>query len=239
MCVYHLKVPLQYLIHYLHSHEVCSVCVVDQHVGEIKVIQPETDCHWPCHPTFSGVCWYGPRGESSELDTLSIATVSGAGHRVSFLVSRESRDPCPQSRGHKTSVPPLGRTSLIIRLVWTMSPEPTSLKPLMIYYNRIKKDTSQGKKNVTDEHKSQWKTKINTQYYSFSLLQRIKRKLVGEEGRCRCYERQRTKSWGNWILSHTRWNCHTHLDSSVSRTNRCTYVHAWARRGGTGRVWPQ
>ena len=27
----------------------------------------------------------------------------------------------------------------------------------------------------------------------FSLLQRIKRKLVGEEGRCRCYERQRVQ----------------------------------------------
>ena len=44
--------------------------------------------------------------------------------------------------------------------------------------------------------------------YIFRLLQRIKRKLVGEEGRCRCYERQRAKSWGNWSLSHTRWSCH-------------------------------
>ncbi len=70
----------------------------------------------------------------------------------------------------------------------------------------------------------------------------------GEEGRCRCYERRRGKSWGIWILSQTRWNgtmihcCHTHLNTSVSRTwsdyvslgcdNRCTSVHAWARRGG-------
>ena len=30
--------------------------------------------------------------------------------------------------------------------------------------------------------------------FLFSLLQRIKRKLVGEEGRCRCYERQRVKA---------------------------------------------
>ena len=52
----------------------------------------------------------------------------------------------------------------------------------------------------------------------FGLLQRIKRKLIGEEGRCRCYERQRAKTWGNWSLSHTRWSCHTHLDTSVSRT---------------------
>ena len=46
--------------------------------------------------------------------------------------------------------------------------------------------------------------------------------------------------------SHTLGCCHTHLDTSVSRTwsdypslgydNRCTCVHAWSRRGGTGRV---
>ena len=41
-----------------------------------------------------------------------------------------------------------------------------------------------------------------------------------EEGRCRCYERQRAKAWGNWSLSHTRWNCHTHLDSSKRSTNK-------------------
>jgi hypothetical protein len=34
----------------------------------------------------------------------------------------------------------------------------------------------------------------------FSSLQRIKRNLVGEEGRCRCYERQRVKVWGNSCL---------------------------------------
>ncbi len=47
-------------------------------------------------------------------------------------------------------------------------------------------------------------------YKKFSLLQRIKRKLVGEEGRCRFYKRQRVKGWGNWRLSHSRWRCHTH-----------------------------
>ena len=54
------------------------------------------------------------------------------------------------------------------------------------------------------------------------VFQRIKRTIVGEEGRCRCYERQRVKQrvkvWGNWRLSHTRWNCRTRLDSSVSWT---------------------
>ena len=49
----------------------------------------------------------------------------------------------------------------------------------------------------------------------FSLLQRIKRKLVGEEGRCRCYQRQRGTVWGNWSLSHTRWNCHIHWRCSL------------------------
>ena len=64
----------------------------------------------------------------------------------------------------------------------------------------------------------------------FSLLQRIKRKLVGEEGRCRCYERQRAKVWGNWILSHTHtlpshdqslWR-----DHSPNRERVCNvYIH--------------
>ncbi len=38
--------------------------------------------------------------------------------------------------------------------------------------------------------------------FLFSVLQRIKRKLGGEEGRCRCYERRRTKVCGNRSLSH-------------------------------------
>ena len=54
---------------------------------------PETTSLWSSHPTFSklrltpGRCsynsWYGSRWESSDPDTLSNSTVSGAGYRVS------------------------------------------------------------------------------------------------------------------------------------------------------------
>ena len=48
--------------------------------------------------------------------------------------------------------------------------------------------------------------KISVYYIfkDFSLLQRINRKLGGEEGRCRCYERRRAKGWGNWSVCTRR-----------------------------------
>ena len=114
------------------------------------------------------------------------------------------------------------------------------------------KPNRRGGGKIVEIHYNRWSQRRSS---IFSLLERIKRKIGGKEGRCRCYERRRAKAWGNWSLSHTRWSgemlrcCHTHLDTSVSRTwadcaslgcdNRCTCVHAFARKGGTGRVRAQ
>ncbi len=61
----------------------------------------------------------------------------------------------------------------------------------------------------------------------FSLLQLIKRKLGGEEGRCRCYERRRDKAWGNWSLSiHT-----LHLNCQSRRRGVCVFICSRIEKG--------
>ena len=55
---------------------------------------------------------------------------------------------------------------------------------LSVYYEEIKREL---KSLLIYECQCNW----CSMHLSISLSQRIKRKLVGKEGRCRCYERQR------------------------------------------------
>ena len=82
-----------------------------------------------------------------------------------------------------------------------------------------------GQRNISGwGYKGGLESDVRGVFFQFIMTVRIKRKLGGEEGRCRCYERRRIKDGGNWILSQTWWIgemlrfCHTHLDTSVSWT---------------------